>query len=66
MKNTTLIHEFSAAMSSNMTPVELVAVLNELFTRFDKLVDDYGLNKVKTIGRSSMRNDNRMANIWRI
>lgn len=38
------------AMSSNMTPGELVEVLNDLFTRFDQLVDQYGLNKVKTIG----------------
>lgn len=37
-------------MSSNMDPVELVQVLNSLFTRFDSLVDQYGLNKVKTIG----------------
>lgn len=38
------------AMSSNMSPVDLVKVLNDLFTRFDHLVAVYGLNKVKTIG----------------
>ena len=37
-------------MSSNMSPVDLVMVLNDLFTRFDHLVEVYGLNKVKTIG----------------
>ncbi|CAB9501928.1 Receptor-type guanylate cyclase gcy [Seminavis robusta] len=38
------------AMSASMSPVDLVKVLNDLFTRFDTLVDRYGLNKVKTIG----------------
>ncbi|CAB9497930.1 Receptor-type guanylate cyclase gcy [Seminavis robusta] len=38
------------AMSSKMEPGELVKVLNDLFTRFDHLVERYGLNKVKTIG----------------
>lgn len=38
------------AMSSKMSPVDLVLMLNELFTRFDHLVGIYGLNKVKTIG----------------
>ena len=38
------------AMSSQMEPGELVKVLNDLFTRFDLLVERYGLNKVKTIG----------------
>jgi class 3 adenylate cyclase len=41
-------------MSSSMSPSELVTVLNEVFTAFDRLVDDYGLEKVKTIGDAYM------------
>ncbi len=41
-------------MSSEMTPDELVTVLNEVFTVFDQLVDTYGLEKVKTIGDAYM------------
>ena len=37
-------------MSASMTPIELVEVLNEVFSRFDLLVDKYGLEKIKTIG----------------
>jgi adenylate cyclase len=37
-------------MSSNMQPIEVVELLNNLFSRFDDLVETYGLNKVKTIG----------------
>jgi len=40
-----------------MSPVDLVKVLNDLFTRFDNLVDRYGLNKVKTIGDCYMVRD---------
>eukprot|EP00978_Attheya_sp_CCMP212_P018869 scaffold52139_cov53-Attheya_sp.AAC.1 len=38
------------AMSSEMSPGEVVGMLNKLFSLFDTLVDDYDLNKVKTIG----------------
>lgn len=37
-------------LSSLMEPIEVVQVLNDLFTRFDALVGQHGLNKVKTIG----------------
>lgn len=37
-------------MSAKMTPVELVELLNEVFTHFDALVEEYGLEKIKTIG----------------
>jgi len=37
-------------MSADMTPVELVEVLDELFGCFDDLVEDAGLEKIKTIG----------------
>ena len=41
-------------LSSTLTPSELVGVLNEVFTVFDGLVDEYGLEKVKTIGDAYM------------
>lgn len=37
-------------MSANMSPVELVELLNEVFSHFDALVERYGLEKIKTIG----------------
>jgi guanylate cyclase len=37
-------------MSASMTPIELVEVLNEVFSQFDLLVGNYGLEKIKTIG----------------
>jgi len=41
-------------LSSSMRPDELVAILNEVFTVFDDLVDEHGLEKVKTIGDAYM------------
>ena len=37
-------------LSTTMTPVELVEVLDELFACFDELVEAAGLEKIKTIG----------------
>jgi adenylate cyclase len=37
-------------LSAKMAPVELVGLLNELFSQFDLLVERYGLEKIKTIG----------------
>ncbi len=37
-------------MSATMTPIELVELLNEVFSYFDLLVEKYGLEKIKTIG----------------
>ena len=42
------------SMCSVNSPSEVVQVLNDVFTRFDKLVDRYGLNKVKTVSECSM------------
>ena len=33
-----------------MEPIAVVALLNDLSSRFDEALDKYGLNKVKTIG----------------
>jgi guanylate cyclase len=37
-------------MSADMSPVELVELLNEVFSHFDGLVEKYELEKIKTIG----------------
>lgn len=37
-------------LSAFLTPVQLVNLLNELFSEFDRLVEKYGLEKIKTIG----------------
>ena len=37
-------------MSAEMSPVEMVDLLNEIFTHFDALVDKHDLEKIKTVG----------------
>jgi guanylate cyclase len=37
-------------LSASMTPIELVELLNEVFSQFDLLVEKHGLEKIKTIG----------------
>jgi guanylate cyclase len=37
-------------MAASMTPLETVALLNEVFSFFDSLAEQYGLEKIKTIG----------------
>ena len=41
-------------IASQMPPLELVQLLNKMFSAFDKLVDCYGLEKIKTIGDAYM------------
>jgi len=41
-------------VSQKMTPDELVEMLDAIFSRFDELVDEYGLEKIKTIGDEYM------------
>ena len=41
-------------LSSQISPTELVGLLNEIFSRFDRLVERYSLEKIKTIGDSYM------------
>ncbi len=45
--------EFTAA-SRQMTPKELVELLNEVFSTFDRLAERYHLEKIKTIGDAYM------------
>lgn len=42
------------ALSARTSPEALVAMLDELFTRFDALADRHGLEKIKTIGDAYM------------
>jgi class 3 adenylate cyclase len=44
----------STPMSEQLTPRQMVEVLNELFTPFDDLADVLGLEKIKTIGDAYM------------
>lgn len=44
----------STPLAERLTADELVSVLNDLFSRFDRLVEDCSLEKVKTIGDSYM------------
>jgi guanylate cyclase len=37
-------------LSARLSAVELVTLLNEIFSHFDSLVEQYGLEKIKTIG----------------
>ena len=41
-------------LSSRVTPVELVQSLNTIFSAFDSLAENYGLEKIKTIGDAYM------------
>jgi adenylate cyclase len=41
-------------ITATMPPAELVDLLSQLFSRFDALADEYGLEKIKTIGDGYM------------
>ncbi|MCL1475458.1 adenylate/guanylate cyclase domain-containing protein [Argonema antarcticum] len=41
-------------LSASIEPVELVELLNEIFSTFDTLTDQHGLEKIKTIGDAYM------------
>ncbi len=41
-------------LSTRIEPKKLVELLNNLFTRFDKLTEEYGAERVKTIGDAYM------------
>ena len=41
-------------LSASLPPGEVVEMLNSLFTKFDQLIENYGLEKIKTIGDSYM------------
>ncbi|MGH2521453.1 MAG: adenylate/guanylate cyclase domain-containing protein [Anaerolineales bacterium] len=41
-------------MTASMAPAEMVELLNEVFSYFDSLVDQYQLEKIRTIGDSYM------------
>jgi len=41
-------------LSSQIPPEEVVGFLNQIFSRFDRLAEKYGLEKIKTIGDAYM------------
>ena len=41
-------------LAERLTPAEMVGVLDQLFSRFDALVERHGLEKIKTIGDAYM------------
>jgi len=41
-------------LSTVLMPKDLVEKLNQIFSKFDRLVDKYGLEKIKTIGDAYM------------
>ncbi len=41
-------------MSAGMAPSELVGLLNDVFSTFDGFVDEFGLEKIKTVGDEYM------------
>lgn len=42
------------SLSQTVTPEELVRMLDSIFSRFDRLVDRHGLQKIKTVGDAYM------------
>jgi class 3 adenylate cyclase len=41
-------------LSARLSPADLIEMLNRLFSRFDELADQHGLEKIKTIGDAYM------------
>ena len=41
-------------MTEELSPVETVKILNDVFTMFDEIADKYGVEKIKTIGDAYM------------
>lgn len=41
-------------LSELLTPIEMVQLLNEIYSHFDNLVDKFGLEKIRTIGDNYM------------
>jgi class 3 adenylate cyclase len=40
--------------SASMSPIEMVKLLNQIFSMFDRLAEEHGLEKIKTIGDAYM------------
>ncbi|MBD2578544.1 adenylate/guanylate cyclase domain-containing protein [Oscillatoria sp. FACHB-1406] len=42
------------SLSAQMQPIELVALLNQIFSAFDRLAEKHGIEKIKTLGDAYM------------
>lgn len=42
------------SLSSRLSPIQLVTLLNQIFSAFDSLAEQFGLEKIKTIGDAYM------------
>ncbi|MEK6222162.1 MAG: adenylate/guanylate cyclase domain-containing protein [Chloroflexota bacterium] len=42
------------SMSEEMTPTEMIALLNEIYSKFDQFVENFGVEKIRTIGDNYM------------
>ncbi|MEN8241164.1 MAG: adenylate/guanylate cyclase domain-containing protein [Chloroflexota bacterium] len=41
-------------LSEHLSPIEMVELLNEVYSNFDRLVEEFGLEKIRTIGDNYM------------
>jgi adenylate cyclase len=41
-------------MATQLSPIELVNLLNQIFSAFDRLTEEFGLEKIKTVGDAYM------------
>lgn len=49
------IHNFTG-LTMSMAPFEKIALLNKIFSKFDKLCETHKLEKIKTIGMIAVGN----------
>ena len=61
------------SLASSISAKETVRILNDIFSRFDSIVDKYAVEKIKTIGDAYMvaggitiANDNHLSNLLRM